>query len=151
MSGKLRHLDNSPHTALFTLHPNGSTTKSSIEGDSEFPRVYDHLVGQRNKKLYTLSHTESNFWRDTVCCLDTDSGEKDKFVYGEDFIAEEHIIVSNTAKEGEGYLIGTALHIPSKRTCLNIFKADSLNEGPICRAWLPYHIPLGLHGSFKAS
>ena len=151
MSGKLRSLDNSPHTALFTLHTNGSTTKSSIDGDSEFPRVYDHLVGQRNKKLYTLSHTESNFWRDTVCCLDTDSGEKDKFVYGENFIAEEHIIVSNTAKEGEGYLVGTALHIPSKRTCLNIFKANSLSEGPICRAWLPYHIPLGLHGSFKAS
>jgi carotenoid cleavage dioxygenase len=151
MSGKLRSLDNSPHTALFTLHPNGSTTKSNIDGDSEFPRVYDHLVGQRNKKLYTLSHSQSNFWRDTVCCLDIDSGEKDNFVYGEDFIVEEHIIVSKTTKEGDGYLVGTALHIPSKRSCLNIFKANQLSSGPICRAWLPYHLPLGLHGSFKWS
>lgn len=149
MFGKLRNLENSPNTVLFTLHANGATSKSVIEGDSEFPRVYDHLVGQRNRKLYTLSHTESNFWRDTVCCLNTDNGEKDKFIYGKDFIAEEHIIVSSQAKEGSGYLVGTALHIPSKRSCLNIFKANQLSAGPVCRAWLPYHLPLGLHGNFK--
>ena len=152
MSGTAKNLDqNSPRTALFTLNPNGGTTKVVVDGDSEFPRVYDHLVGQRNKTLYTLSHTQSQFWRDTVCCLNVDSGEKDTFIYGDEFIAEEHIIVSNTAKEGDGYLLGTALHIPSKRTCLNIFKADNLRDGPICRAWLPYHLPLGLHGNFKAN
>ena len=151
MSGKLRSLDNSPNTALFTLHANGTTSKSIIEGDSEFPRVYDHVVGQRNKNLYSLSHTRSNYWRDTVCCLNVDNGEKDNFVYGEDFIAEEHIIVSSKAEEGSGYLVGMALHIPSKRSCLNIFNASQLSAGPICRAWLPYHLPLGLHGSFKAA
>lgn len=151
MSGKLRSLDNSPNTALFTLHANGTTSKSIIEGDSEFPRVYDHVVGQRNKNLYSLSHTQSNYWRDTVCCLNVDNGEKDNFVYGEDFIAEEHIIVSSKAEEGSGYLVGMALHIPSKRSCLNIFNASQLSAGPVCRAWLPYHLPLGLHGSFKAA
>lgn len=152
MSGTAKNLDqNSPHTALFTLKPNGGTTKVVVDGDSEFPRVYDHLVGQRNKTLYTLSHTQSQFWRDTVRCLNLDSGEKDAFIYGDQFIAEEHIVVSNTAKEGDGYLLGTALHIPSKRTCLNIFKANNLKDAPICRAWLPYHLPLGLHGNFKAS
>jgi carotenoid cleavage dioxygenase len=133
------------------LHANGTTSKSIIEGDSEFPRVYDHVVGQRNKNLYSLSHAESNYWRDTVCCLNVDNGEKDNFVYGEDFIAEEHIIISNKAEEGSGYLVGTALHIPSKRSCLNIFNASQLSAGPVCRAWLPYHLPLGLHGSFKVA
>ena len=50
--------------------------------------------------------------------------------------------------EGKGYLVGTALHIPSKRTCVNIFKVGKLSDGPICRAWLPHHLPLGFHGNF---
>ena len=46
MSGTAKNLDqNSPHTALFTLKPNGGTTKVVVDGDSEFPRVYDHSVG----------------------------------------------------------------------------------------------------------
>ena len=47
-------------------------------------------------------------------------------------------------------MIGTALHVPTKRTCLNIFNSESLSDGPIARAWLPHHLPLGFHGNFVA-
>jgi len=151
MQGATQNPNTQSQTALFTLKPNGTSTKHLVEGDSEFPRIYDHLVGQRNRLLFTLSATDSQIWSDTVSCLNVETGKKDRFVYGDDYLVEEHISVSPTGKEGEGYLIGTALHVPSKRTCLNIFNANNLSSGPICRAWLPYHIPLGFHGNFNMS
>jgi carotenoid cleavage dioxygenase len=151
MQGSTQNPNTRSQTALFTLNPNGSSSKYLVAGDSEFPRVYDHLVGQRNRLLFNLSATNSHIWSDTVSCLNIDTGKKDTYVYGEDYLVEEHISVSPTKKEGEGYLVGTALHVPSKRTCLNIFAVNKLTNGPVCRAWLPYHIPLGFHGNFKVS
>lgn len=151
MSGELRSLVNSTKTVLYTLHTNGTSSSNTVNGSSEFPRIYPHLTGKRHQQLFTLSHTESKHWRDTVCCLDIETGKKQQFVYGKNFIVEEHIIVSQKAKEGSGYLMGTALHVPSKRSCVNIFKANRLDDGPVCRAWLPDFLPLGLHGNFKAN
>ena len=151
MQGAIQNPNAKAQTALFTLKPNGTSMKNLVEGDSEFPRIYNHLVGKRNRLLFTLSATTSKLWNDTVSCLNIETGKKECFVYGDDYLVEEHISVSPTGKEGEGYLLGTALHVPSKQTCLNIFKVNKLSDGPICRAWLPYHIPLGFHGNFKMS
>ena len=94
---------------------------------------------------------KSDVWSDAVRAINTNTGKQDTFVFGTDFLVEEHVIVDNTQKEGNGYLIGTALHLPSNRTCINIFKANRVSDGPICRAWLPGVIPLGFHGNFVAA
>ena len=135
-------------TVIFSLYANGSTAQQSIKGASEFPRIYEHLTGLRNTSLITMSSTENDFWNDTVRHINIDTGNQDNYVYGKDYLVEEHIIVDNNQKEGDGYLIGTALHIPSQRTCVNVFKANRLADGPICRAWLPHILPLGIHGNF---
>lgn len=137
-------------TTIFTISPSGKTTKRTIGDNSEFPRITPHLTGLQNQFLYTLSSTQIDLWQDTVNRYDVHSGKTTSYVYGEDYLVEEHIWVDKKHKESGGYLIGTALHVPTKRTCLNIFEADHLANGPICRAWLPYHIPLGFHGNFIA-
>lgn len=138
------------NTVLFTLYKNGSAHKQTIAGISEFPRVYDHLTGLQNNLLVTLSSVKSDVWSDSVRVVNVNNGKQDTFVYGEDFLVEEHVIVDNSHQEGNGYLVGTALHVPSKRTCVNIFKIGHVSDGPICRAWLPYTLPLGFHGNFMA-
>ena len=135
-------------TVFFTLYKNGKVDKQTIAGISEFPRVYNHLTGLKNQLLVTLSSVECDFWSDSVRTINTDTGSQDTFVYGKDFLVEEHVVVDNSKIEGKGYLVGTALHIPSKRTCVNIFKVGKVSDGPICRAWLPHHLPLGFHGNF---
>jgi carotenoid cleavage dioxygenase len=139
------------NTVFFSLQANGSVHQQVIGGDSEFPRIFNSKVGIKNHYLFTLAANDNPIWTDTVNCLDLLSGNKTHFNYGKDFLVEEHIPISCRGNNEQGYLMGTALHVPSKRTCLNIFKADRLNDGPLCRAWLPYHMPLGFHGNFVAS
>ncbi len=151
MQGQPNDIHVGAKTVLFSLQANGSVQQQIIEGDSEFPRIFNSKVGIKNQYLYTLAANDNPIWSDTVNCLDLFSGNKTHFSYGKDFLVEEHIPITPRGNNEQGYLMGTALHIPSKRTCLNIFKADQLNDGPLCRAWLPYHMPLGFHGNFVAS
>ncbi len=151
MEGDHSQSNKGAKTVLFSLKPNGTSSQYAIEGDSEFPRVFASKVGIKNQYLFTLTANKSNIWSDTVNCLDVDSGKKTSYFYGNEYLVEEHIPISPKHSNEQGYLMGTALHIPSKRTCLNIFKADNLSDGLLCRAWLPYHIPLGFHGNFKGS
>ena len=151
MQGNIEHANVNAYTTLFTLFPNGTFRSNQLKKNSEFPRVNNHVVGLRNKYLFHLSSTHQSLWSDTVCAVNLDSGNIDQFDYGKDFLVEEHISVNPNQREGAGYLLGTALHVPSKRTCLNIFKDKNLADGPIARAWLPYHLPLGFHGNFKYS
>jgi len=138
-------------TTLFTLYPSGKTAQTNLAINSEFPRICSHLVGKRNNMVYFLSSRDSAIWSDSVCAINTDTGKIDQYDFGESYLVEEHIPICPQFKEGTGYLIGTALHVPTGRTCLNVFSANNLAVGPIARAWLPYHLPLGFHGNFKAA
>ena len=150
MQGNTSEPHTDAQTALFTLKPNGSSSQTVLAGNSEFPKVCDHLVGLKNNYLYHLSSQEHSIWSDTVSRLDVNSGHLDQFKFGSDFLVEEHVTVCPKNKEGTGYLIGTALHVPSKRTCVNIFSANNLTQGPVARAWLSHHLPLGFHGHFQS-
>ncbi|GLX79899.1 hypothetical protein tinsulaeT_32390 [Thalassotalea insulae] len=136
---------------LFTIKPNGSVEQHAFAGSSEFPKVHDHLVGLRNQHLFYISSQADSLWNDTVTRLNTETGKQESYFYGNDFLIEEHVNICPQQKAGTGYLIGTALHVPSKRTCLNVFKEDRITDGPIARAWLSHHLPLGFHGHFVAS
>jgi all-trans-8'-apo-beta-carotenal 15,15'-oxygenase len=149
MTGEIQHDSNKAKTAFITLHANGSTSLESFESISEFPRVASHLTGIKNTYLYHLSAGSDALWSDSVSRTNVDSGKEDTYRYGADFLVEEHVPVCPKADESKGYLVGTALHIQSKRTCINVFDINNLAAGPIARGWLPYHLPLGFHGNFK--
>jgi all-trans-8'-apo-beta-carotenal 15,15'-oxygenase len=149
MQGNMDNANTDAKTVLFTLNPDGTAMRNVMDLNSEFPRICNHLTGLRNQYLYQLSSSHNSLWSDTVCSLNLETGKQDSFDFGKDYLVEEHIIVCPKKVEGTGYLIGTALHVPSKRTCLNVFKADDLASGPMARAWLSHHLPLGFHGNFK--
>jgi carotenoid cleavage dioxygenase len=134
---------------LYKLNPNGSYEMNKISTGGEFPRVYNSVVGLKNKYIYCLGNNAKTLWTDCIRRINTQTGKIDEYDYGSDFQVEEHVPIANGPEEGSGYVVGTALHVKSKRTCINIFKASDLSSGPLMRAWLPYHIPLGFHGNFK--
>ncbi len=147
MVGDLNHGHTNSKLALYELHPNGKTKHFVSDIYSEFPKVFAHQQTQRNTKLYHLSTLKNTIWNDTVCSYNLDTGKQDLFCMGADFHVEEHIPIK-PKHSNNTYMIGTALHVPSKRTCLNVFNSESLSQGPIARAWLPHHLPLGFHGNF---
>ena len=151
MQGKTPVHDAHAQTALIQLNPNGSSNVNFVGSCSEFPRIFQHLTGVKNRDIFHLSRNNDSLWSDSVNCLNVSSGKQDSYHYGSDFLVEEHVPICPTRVEGTGYLMGTALHVPSRRTCLNIFEAANLAAGPIARAWLPHHLPLGFHGNFVSS
>lgn len=148
MAGEIPTEDTNAKPALVTLYKNGQSDVQVLNLPSEFPRVVQQRTGLVNQHLYFLSCDNKATWHDSICQLDLPTGKVTKYNYGDDFIVEEHVPISVDGNEQQTYLMGTALHVPSQRTCLNVFNANALNNGPLFRAWLPYNIPLGFHGQF---
>ncbi len=137
-------------TTLFSILPRGKTNQQTFDGISEFPRIYPSMTGLKNNKVFTVSGQPSQEWMHAVRSVNLDSGKIDEYNYGDEFLVEEHIVVENGSKAlADGWLVGTALHWPSKKSCVSIFQAENIAAGPVARAWLPFHIPLGFHGNFK--
>lgn len=136
------------HTALVTLYSNGKTNITHMSGTSEFPSIAKQQVGLNNRWLFHVSSKQKRVWSDSVVAIDFKNERRYEFNYGSDFLVEEHIPILINQTESKGYLIGTALHVPSKRSCLNLFDINKLEQGPMARAWLNTHLPLGFHGHF---
>ena len=134
--------------ALFELHPNGKTSHQVFDIYSEFPKVFGHKQGLKNDKVFHLSTVENTIWNDTVCAFDTDSGHSEQYSFGKNYHVEEHIPITTNANNT--YLIGTALHVPTKTSCINVFDSNNIAQGPLVQAWLNHHLPLGFHGCFVA-
>ncbi|MFC3123171.1 carotenoid oxygenase family protein [Agaribacter flavus] len=147
MSGKKVDTPTHGYTHLFSLHKNGRVSQTKYDDISEFPRVCSHLTGQQNRYLFHLSNDADSFWNNAVVVRDLKSETRARFNYGQEYLVEEHIPVCPKGIE-DGYVIGSALHVPTKRTCLNVFSMKHIEDGPMARAWLPYHLPLGFHGNF---
>jgi carotenoid cleavage dioxygenase len=134
----------------------GRISQTPTPGSVEFPRVDTRVVGQRYRQLYHAARlapagAQSGF--DGIRRLDLESGKTDAFRYGDSFLVEEHVFVPDRAyaQEGAGWLVGTALDIDRGKTVVSVFDAMRLNGGPLALARLPYALPLGLHGNFKAA
>ena len=72
------------------------------------------------------------------------------FDYGMHVIAEEHLFIAkNTVNnKDEGWLIGTVHNLEEEKTGIMVLDAQDIESEPIASAWLPYMMPLGLHGIF---
>lgn len=153
MAGRLDPVAAPPRSVLVTLRTGGRATVESFGPETaEFPRVDPRIVGRRNRLLVHLVHPADRTWFSKVLCREVEGGAVQSFDYGPDYLAEEHIVVPRPggSEEGDGWILGTALHVPSQRTVLNVFEARRLADGPVAGAWLDGPLPLGLHGQFVA-
>ncbi|MBM7073279.1 carotenoid oxygenase family protein [Shewanella sp. 202IG2-18] len=133
-------------TVLVTLKKSGEVSTAIGDHGTEFPRVFANEIGQKSEQLFYVSGNSDSLWSHSVNSLHYQTREISHYDYGRDYFVEEHVPIKT--KAGGDYLMGTALHVPSKRTCLTVFNADNVAHGPVVKAWLPYHLPIGFHGSF---
>lgn len=138
-------------TVMFTIRPDGRTDQQFFSGISEFPRIHPSLTGMANQKVYTIGGHPDGGWMQTVRSLNVHTGRVDEYDYGDDYLVEEHIVIERDGKSTQpAWLLGTALHWPSKQSCVAVFDAENISAGPMAKAWLPFHIPLGFHGNFRS-
>jgi all-trans-8'-apo-beta-carotenal 15,15'-oxygenase len=150
--------EESGESQMRTVTMNLSTGKASVatfeDSLEEFPRLDPRFIGKTAKHVVTPTswrkrkNAEHGFHALQV--RDVESGKTTRFDYGDDFIVEEHLVVAKpgSSRELDGWIIGTAFDAKKQKTCVSVFNAQSVNDGPIARAWLPYWLPLGFHGNF---
>lgn len=135
----------------------GKAAVSTYEAlTEEFPRLDPRFIGSNARFVVTpvswlASATETSFHGLQV--RDVRSGATKRFDYGVNFAVEEHIVIArpNSTRELDGWIMGSAFDAKSQRTCVSVFDAANINNGPVARAWLPYWLPLGFHGNFTAA
>ena len=151
MRSELDHAAPATHT-LFAIHPDGRTRIEQGSEPAEFPRVASGLTGLRNRYVYLLTGEDRPGWPfSRVTRRDLENGRDRSFEFGPDRIPEEHVFVPfpGSRNEDQGWLVGTVLDWRQGRTGVTVFDARHLDHGPLATAWLPYPLPLGLHGQFS--
>ncbi|MDP9043257.1 MAG: carotenoid oxygenase family protein [Pseudomonadota bacterium] len=133
----------------------GQVRAESLGDCVEFPRMHPQRIGQQAR--YLLSATASCASMDGlfhgVQMRDLDTGRVARHDYGEDTIAEEHIVVPKPGgtRELDAWLLGTTFDVRRQVTRINVLDARHLDDGPIAQATLPYLLPYGFHGNFTAA
>jgi len=140
----------------------GGTELQSMPGDVEFPRIDPRRIGRSGADgaRFLLTGVAWQHWASRsnallhgVQVLDTQTGRARRYDYGEQVVAEEHVLVPKPGKSGEldAWLLGTTFDARRQATMLNVLDAAHVEDGPIAQAVLPYVLPLGFHGNFSAA
>ena len=154
MLGTYRHRRGALMTQVI-LDPHGTATQTINEAiEGEFPIVDPIDVGRKNTEVLCLGRSSARSadvpGYDEVVLFNVETGVDQRFTYGHDYLAEEHLFVPNSSnpKNAADWVVGTALDMRSKRTIVSVFRAQRIADGPIARAVLPVAFPLGLHGCY---
>ena len=137
----------------------GTSSTLAFKDVEEFPRLDPRFIGRPSRYLVTPTSWRNapvnapSFGFHGLRVRDMARGSEQRFDYGDAMAVEEHIVVPKpgTANELNAWILGTAFDAKSQTTCVNVFEAQRIQDGPVARAWLPYAMPLGFHGNFTAS
>ena len=135
----------------------GTAHADGFAGRSEFPRIHPGRVGARYRFRYGLDADDDadreHPFHNAVRSVDLETGAMARYSFGPHVITEEHVVVPKPDGTGEdaAWLLGTALDTAARRTRLTVFDAAAVGDGPVMEAELPYALPLGFHGNFKAA
>jgi len=136
----------------------GRASVEAMSGAIEFPRVDPRRIGTSARFLASVASWKRYPDRGGalfhgVQLRDLQTGNVDRFDYGEQVAVEEHIVVPRPGASGErdAWLVGTTFDAKRKVTLVNVIDARHVGAGPIAQAALPYWLPLGFHGNFSAA
>lgn len=131
----------------------GRASQAGIGGHSEFPRIHPGFVGRRYRYQYSVAagSDPAHPFGNALRRLDLDTGAEQRFDFGPQVIAEEHVPIPAGSGEADVWLVGTCLDLKARHTRLNVFDGRRLADGPVYAAALPYALPLGFHGAFAAT
>jgi carotenoid cleavage dioxygenase len=133
----------------------GQATLQALDDHVEFPRIHPRRTGLPARQLLSAAQ-----WRPQpagkgalfhgIELRDLETGRVQRHDYGDDGVAEEHILVPKPGGSGEldAWVLGTSFDARRQLTLVNVLDARHLADGPVAQAALPYALPLGFHGNF---
>ncbi len=119
----------------------------------EFPRLDERYTGSKYRYGFVACDTDADFkigGFNGIGRIDHQTGQLDVYDVGEGRATNEPIFVpkSETAAEGEGFLLANIYDSQRKASQLIILDAENVTDGPLATAYLDHRIPFGFHGNW---
>ena len=144
-------LDACYHRYRFNLETGETKEERKEDLLSEFPVINNRYGGSPSRYSYhvTLADTDVILF-DALVKMDSLTGTSQKFKFSEGCFGSEMQFAPrhNSNAEDDGYLISFVTNMESRKGEIQIFPAEDLSKGPICRLIVPQQIPPGFHSSF---
>lgn len=150
--------DSTPVLHRWSLDMNSSSpaVKSNRidQENSEFPQVDPRYAGMQYRYgFYTSPEGDGDDMYNVVARFDHQTGQAERYCFGprdQVFVSEALFVPkSETASEGEGYLLSVVTDMNEKSSALHIMDAENVGAGPLAVAQLQHRIPVGFHGSWR--
>jgi carotenoid cleavage dioxygenase len=130
------------------------------EFESEFPQCDPRFVGQSYRHGWYTSpdgtlksgmEVNDNFFN-TFGHYDHETRAEDRYSCGQSMVSEALFVPkSESAAEGEGYLLAVVTSMETRLSSLYIFDALDLASGPLAKAHLSHRVPPGFHGTWRSA
>jgi len=144
-------LDACYHRYRFNLETGETKEERKEDLLSEFPVINNRYGGLPSRYSYhvTLADTDVILF-DALVKMDSLTGTRQEFKFPEGCFGSEMQFAPrhNSKAEDDGYLISFVTNMESMKGEIQIFPAEDLSKGPICRLIVPQQIPPGFHSTF---
>jgi carotenoid cleavage dioxygenase len=130
------------------------TVRTIDAAPQDFPRPDERFFGQPYRYAYTMAlpiEPEARFVGATkLYAHDLEAGTRQVHDFGAGRHPGEFVFVSKApdAAEGEGWLIGLVIDLPSETTDLIILDAMDFEGEAVASVRLPHRVPPGFHGNW---
>ncbi|APR81595.1 Lignostilbene-alpha,beta-dioxygenase [Minicystis rosea] len=116
----------------------------------EFPRVDPRVEGSIHRYVWITQDIAPGR---SLACVDLERGTTRVAGLAEDERPSEPIFVprSESAPEGDGWVLSLIYDGASDTSHLAIFDTQSFEDGPIARAHFDHHVPMTFHGAWLPS
>lgn len=152
-----------PHLTRWTCDLNQENPRFEFEriseNESEFPQCDPRYVGKpyRHGWFTTPDGTvksdleANNKVYNCVGYYDHETGAEKRYSCGNAMISEAIMVPrSADAPEGDGFVLTVVTSFESRLSSLYIFDSKDVSKGPLAKAHLPHHVPVGFHGTWKS-
>ncbi len=124
----------------------------------EFPKVAPIDDAREHRILYLLEHSSVEAGRrgppDVLVKLDLERGRADEHRFARHEWPSEGVFVPRDPRAGDaddGWAISLVYDARTHRSAWWVFDARRIADGPVARAHLSHHVPLGFHGAWRAA
>jgi len=141
------------YLARLTIDPThrSLTSERLRERTGEFPRVAPNDDARPYRTTILLEHSDAAAGRrgppNVLLKLDLESGATDEHRFEPHEWPSEGVFVPVDA----GYVISLVYDARTHRSAWWIFDARRIADGPVARAHLTHHVPLGFHGAWRGT
>lgn len=120
----------------------------------EFPRVAPQEDSRDHEVVYQGEHSSREVARtgppDTLVRIELKTGAVDGHTFESHETPSEGVFVPRPGGQGprDGWVVAQVYDARAHASGWAVLDAAHMNDGPIARAWLDHHVPLGFHGAW---